>query len=77
VSVVVIPIEGAEQRIRGRGLRRAELGVEQINPRARALYERLGYVAYSRAVESWDEQAPDGSVFRYETMCTLMRKRLS
>ena len=70
-------IEGAEQRIRGRGLRRAELGVEQINPRARALYERLGYVAYSRALESWNEQAPDGGVFRYETMCTLMRKELS
>jgi ribosomal protein S18 acetylase RimI-like enzyme len=70
-------IQGAEQRILGRGLRRAELGVEQINPRARALYERLGYVAYSRALESWDEQAADGSIFRYETMCTLMRKELS
>jgi ribosomal protein S18 acetylase RimI-like enzyme len=70
-------IQAAQQRILGRGLRRAELGVEQINPRARALYERLGYIAYSRALESWDEQAPDGSIFRYETMCTLMRKELS
>jgi hypothetical protein len=29
-----------------------------IDPRARALYERLGYVAYSSAPDSWDEQAP-------------------
>lgn len=38
-------IRAAEDRIRSRGLRRAELGVEESNPRARALYERLGYVA--------------------------------
>ena len=39
-------IQAAEQRIRLRGLQRAELGVEDSNPRARALYERLGYAAY-------------------------------
>jgi hypothetical protein len=66
--------EPAEQRIRARGLHRAELGVEENNPRARALYERLGYVAYGSAPESWD--APDGSVVRYEIVCTLMRKEL-
>ena len=70
-------IQAAEQRILNRGLHRAELGVEEINPRARALYDRLGYVAYRRALESWDEQASDGTIFRYETMCTLMRKKLS
>jgi len=69
-------IEAAEQRIRARGLHRAELGVEECNPRARALYERLGYAAYGRKPEAWDEQAEDGSVRRYETMCTLMRKEL-
>lgn len=46
------------------------------NPRARSLYERLGYVAYSRRPEAWDEELPDGSLTRYETVCTLMRKRL-
>ncbi|HZC98926.1 MAG TPA: GNAT family N-acetyltransferase [Actinomycetes bacterium] len=71
-----ILIGAAEHRIRARGLDRAELGVEETNPRARALYERLGYVAYGRRPESWDEEAPDGSVTRYETVCTLMRKRL-
>jgi ribosomal protein S18 acetylase RimI-like enzyme len=55
-------IEAAEQRIRARGLHRAELAVEECNPRARALYERLGYVAYDRKPEAWDEEAEDGSV---------------
>jgi ribosomal protein S18 acetylase RimI-like enzyme len=70
-------IEAAEQRILARRLHRAELGVEESNPRARALYDRLGYTAYGRAPDSWDEQAPDGTIIRYETMCTLMRKELS
>ena len=69
-------IEAAEQRIRARGLHRAELAVEECNPRARALYERLGYVAYDRRPDAWDEEAEDGSVRRYETVCTLMRKDL-
>ncbi|MFD7906944.1 GNAT family N-acetyltransferase [Kitasatospora sp. NPDC059722] len=69
-------IRAAEQRIRDRGLRRAELGVEEDNPRARALYERLGYVAYGRETDAWDEEAPDGSVRRHETMCVLMRREL-
>ncbi|MFB6605169.1 GNAT family N-acetyltransferase [Streptomyces noursei] len=69
-------ILAAEGRMRARGVRRAELGVEESNPRARSLYERLGYVAYDRQPDAWDEEAPDGSVHRYETMCTLMRKDL-
>jgi ribosomal protein S18 acetylase RimI-like enzyme len=72
-----ILVRAAERRILERGLDRAELGVEESNPRARALYERLGYVAYGRRPEAWDEEAPDGSVTRYETVCTLMRKKLS
>jgi ribosomal protein S18 acetylase RimI-like enzyme len=70
-------IQAAEQRIRARGLHRAALGVEKSNPRARALYDRLGYTAYGRAPDSWDEQVPDGTIVRYDTMCTLMRKELS
>ncbi|BDH69017.1 N-acetyltransferase GCN5 [Streptomyces sp. PLM4] len=69
-------VQAAELRIRNRGLRHAELGVEENNPRARALYERLGYVAYDRQPDSWEEQAPDGTLRRYETMCTLLRKDL-
>ena len=59
-GIGTVLIEAAERRIRARGLHRAELSVEENNPRARALYERLGYVAYGSAPESWDEDAPDG-----------------
>ncbi|MFI0818573.1 GNAT family N-acetyltransferase [Streptomyces sp. NPDC021098] len=69
-------IRAAEQRIRERGLRRAELAVEENNPRARALYERLGYAAYDRAPDAWDEERPDELIRRHETMCVLMRKGL-
>ncbi len=69
-------IQAAEQRIRARGLRRADLKVEERNPRARALYERLGYIACGREPASWDTEAADGSRTRYETVCTLMRKQL-
>jgi ribosomal protein S18 acetylase RimI-like enzyme len=69
-------IGAAEQRILARGLHRAELAVEQDNPRAQALYERLGYVVYGSRPEQWDEEADDGLVTNYHTMCTLMRKAL-
>ncbi|MDX3429812.1 MULTISPECIES: GNAT family N-acetyltransferase [unclassified Streptomyces] len=69
-------VRAAEGRIRDRGLHRAELAVEEDNPRARALYERLGYVAYGREPDAWDEEGPDGSVRRRETMCVLMSKSL-
>ena len=75
-GIGTILIQAAEQQIRARGLYRAELGVEECNPRARVLYERHGYVAYGREPASWDEEAPDGSITRYETVCTLMRKEL-
>ena len=75
-GIGTILIRAAEQRIRARGLHRAELGVEECNPRARALYERLGYVAYGRELQSWDEESPDGTITRYETVSTLMRKEL-
>ncbi|MEU5835919.1 GNAT family N-acetyltransferase [Streptomyces diacarni] len=70
-------VEAAELRIRSRGLRHAELAVEEHNSRARALYERLGYAAYGRQPDAWDEQAADGSLRHYETICTLMRKNLA
>lgn len=70
-------IEAAEERIRRRGLQRAEIAVELSNPRARALYERLGYVAYEERLEGWDQKQPDGSVTRYETLCAQMRKQLA
>ena len=75
-GIGTILIQAAERRIRDRSLRRAELSVERDNPRARALYERLGYVAYGSKPEQWYVDAPDGTVTRYQTVCTLMRKDL-
>jgi ribosomal protein S18 acetylase RimI-like enzyme len=69
-------IGAAEQRIRARGRHRAELAVELNNPRAQALYERLGYLAYGSRPQEWDEPADDGPPGRYRTVCTLMRKEL-
>lgn len=69
-------IAECERRIRARGLWSAEISVEEGNPRARALYERLGYVAYDCEPAAWDQDLPDGSVQRYETTCTLLRKEL-
>ena len=47
-----------------------------VNPRARALYERLGNILRGREPASWDTEGADGSRTRYETVCTLMRKQL-
>lgn len=69
-------VAAAERRIVRRGLRRAVLGVEDDNPRARALYERLGYVAFDREPASWDAEAPDGTVVRHDTVCQLLEKDL-
>jgi ribosomal protein S18 acetylase RimI-like enzyme len=71
-----VMIEAIEGRIRARGLSHAELAVEEDNPRARALYERLGYVAHGSEPASWDQQEPDGTIRKYETTCTLLRKDL-
>lgn len=70
-------VGAAEDRMRARGLSHAELLVEHDNPRARALYERLGYVSYGNTVEEWDADGPDGKLTRYRATCALMRKPLA
>jgi ribosomal protein S18 acetylase RimI-like enzyme len=69
-------IRAAEQRILARGLRRAELAVEDGNPRARALYERFGYIPDGQRQEAWDIAGPDGTTVRYQTTCTVLSKQL-
>lgn len=76
-GIGTVLVSAAEQRIRDRGLRYAQLSVEDENPRARALYERLGYLVHDRRPEEWDVQGPDGTPRRHEAMCTVMRKDLS
>jgi ribosomal protein S18 acetylase RimI-like enzyme len=69
-------IAAAEQRIRDRGLPRAELSVEDDNIRARALYEWLGYQAFGTEVDTWEDQSADGTIEVHETNCIRMRKEL-
>jgi ribosomal protein S18 acetylase RimI-like enzyme len=69
-------MEVAEGRIRRRGVGLAMLGVEDNNPRALALYERLGYVPSGREKESWMETDEHGNRFPYETEVTLLTKKL-
>jgi ribosomal protein S18 acetylase RimI-like enzyme len=65
-----------EGRIRARGIESAWLSVEVSNPRARALYERLGYEAFAEEKDGWESQDPDGRRYWKETRLTLMRRRL-
>jgi ribosomal protein S18 acetylase RimI-like enzyme len=75
-GIGTVLIQALEQRIRRRGPTWAELGVDENSSRPRALYERLGYVVTGREPGGWNEEAPDGTVTRYETVITVMRKKL-
>jgi ribosomal protein S18 acetylase RimI-like enzyme len=70
-------IGGAEDRIRARGFRWVSLGVEDHNPRARALYERLGYRACGREQASWEQEDANGRLVTYETEVVVLRKCLA
>jgi ribosomal protein S18 acetylase RimI-like enzyme len=76
LGLATMLIAAAEQRVRARGLAFAALGVEDDNPRARRLYERLGYQPSGRRPASWQEQDDDGVLRLYETTLTMLRKRL-
>jgi len=76
-GIGTILIQALEHRIRGRGLTWAELGVDENRSRPLALYERLGYVVTGREPGGWDEEAPDGTVTRYETTVIVLRKQLA
>lgn len=69
-GIGTVLVRAAEGRIRARGLVHAHLAVEDENPRARALYERLGYTAVGYGLSGWEELEPEGM------LCTMMRKVL-
>ena len=66
----------AEERVRARGCSFASVGVEDHNPRARALYERLRYEPFDRKRVSWEYEDQNGTLRLYETEITVLRKRL-
>jgi len=67
-----IVIGALEQRIRERGRRVARIDVEHDNPRAAALYWRLGYRETGTVLDSW----PVAGGRTYVTICTVMTKPL-
>lgn len=65
-------IAALEQKIIDHGRPIARMLVEHDNPRARALYERLGYSEAWPALDSW----PVAGGKTYVTACTIMERRL-
>jgi ribosomal protein S18 acetylase RimI-like enzyme len=75
-GIGTVLIQALEECIRARGIPFAELGVDDASTRPQRLYERLGYAVTGSETGAWDVDAPDGSVTRYETTITLLRKQL-
>lgn len=71
-GVGTVLITALEDRVRARGLSTATLGVEHDNPRAAALYRRLGYRDTGTELDGWP--LADGRSFA--TVCRTMTKDL-
>jgi ribosomal protein S18 acetylase RimI-like enzyme len=65
-------IRALEERVVAEGRHRARIAVEHDNPRAAALYRRLGYAEAGSELQSWP--AAHGTV--YVTVCTVLERRL-
>jgi ribosomal protein S18 acetylase RimI-like enzyme len=76
LGIGTVLIGALENRIRSRGIPAAWLGVEVNNPRASALYQRLGYRPFANETDRWEDQDESGNTFWYETDLVLMRRRL-
>lgn len=72
LGVGTLLVQELESRIRVAGHHRARLTVEQDNPRAAALYRRLGYSEVGSRVESW----PVSGGRTYVTVTTVMEHDL-
>jgi ribosomal protein S18 acetylase RimI-like enzyme len=65
-------IRALQQKIIDHGRPMARMLVEHDNPRARALYHRLGYSEAGAALDSW----PIAGAKTYVTACTIMERTL-
>ncbi len=72
LGVGTVLIRALEEAILAHGRSTAVIGVEHDNPRARHLYERLGYRERGSELDSW----PAGDNRIYVTVCTVLRRRL-
>jgi GNAT superfamily N-acetyltransferase len=66
-------IQLLEERMRQRGIATAVLDVEDVNPRALALYERLGYRVTGSRKAAWERDVPGGRAI-LESTCIIMQK---
>jgi ribosomal protein S18 acetylase RimI-like enzyme len=69
-------IAALEQCARERGVSQVDLGVSDGNPRARALYERLGYVVFGTSTDEWTYRDETGACVEVVDACTLLGKAL-
>ena len=69
-------IRSAERALRARGFRYASIAVAKDNPRARRLYERLGYSIYREETGRWQYVDLQGRLRRMEEPEYLMDKPL-
>jgi ribosomal protein S18 acetylase RimI-like enzyme len=67
-------LRAAERAVRERGCAAAEVGVEKDNPRARRLYERLGYHAHGERVEEFGYDDWNGTPVRVRVDQWMLRK---
>jgi ribosomal protein S18 acetylase RimI-like enzyme len=65
-----------EARALQRGVRRMRIGVGIDNPRARRLYEHLGYAPIGESEASWTAEAEDGSPFLHTAKLIEMLKEM-
>lgn len=69
-------VEFLENQIIENGKKFVKLSVEQKNAGAQKLYDRLGYKIVDSDLESWLEDAPDGTTQLYTTDTFIMSKTL-
>jgi ribosomal protein S18 acetylase RimI-like enzyme len=69
-------IGAAEEELRARGARGVEISAERDNPRARALYERLGYAVTDEREDFYTYTTPEGRTVTAETDEWVMHKDL-
>jgi GNAT superfamily N-acetyltransferase len=71
-------IHAAEATARQLGYERIALGVGLDNPKARRLYERLGYAdwGHGTVVGTWVEHPDDGPPVTLSEVCDMLVKRL-
>lgn len=76
LGIGTLLMHGAESCIKSKEKNVAVLGVEVINVRAKALYERLGYAIRGQEKQGWDAVDEHGDIFYYETEVLIMSKLL-